>query len=205
MRSKRTAPDINAGSMADIAFLLLIFFLVAASIDNDTGLNRILPREHVKTTVNIKKRNLFEISINPQNDLMVEGELVEFKDLRGMTIAFIDNGGLVQGQKGFCGYCQGEQSAFLSEHPNQAIISLSTSRNSDYAFYVSVQNEIIGAYNFLRNREGLKLFGTDYESLVSNYNKAEVSVSEKSMLKKKIETLRLKYPQKLVEPETIYH
>ena len=205
MGTKRTLPEVNAGSMADIAFLLLIFFLVTTSIENDTGLNRMLPRENEETTINIKERNLFEISINPQNDLMVEGNVIGLKDLRNMTIAFLDNGGLVQGQKGFCSYCQGQRSVILSESPDQAIISLSTSRNSDYSFYVSVQNEIIGAYNYLRNREGQKLYGMDYESLVANYNKAEATALEKSMLKKKIEALRSMFPQKLVEPETIYH
>ena len=205
MRTKRTVPDINAGSMADIAFLLLIFFLVTASIENDSGLNRMLPRENAETTIEIKKRNLFEISINPQNDLMVEGEIIELKELREMTIAFLDNGGIAQEQTGFCGYCKGGQSAHLSENPDEAIVSLTTSRNSDYSFYVSVQNEIIGAYNSLRNREGQRLFNIDYESLVSNYNKDGVKASKKSMLKKKITTLRAMYPQKLIEPETIYH
>lgn len=204
-RTKNTLPEVNAGSMADIAFLLLIFFLVTASIENDAGLNRILPQENTKTAINIKKRNLLEISINPQNDLMVKGEIIELKDLRDMTIAFLDNGGLLEGGEGFCRYCQGKRSNELSESPNNAIISLWTSRTSDYAFYVSVQNEIIGAYNFLRNREGQKLYTIDYESLVSDYNRAEVTVSEKSILKNNIETLRDMYPQKIVEPETIYH
>ncbi len=205
MRTKKTVPEVNAGSMADIAFLLLIFFLVTASIENDTGLKRMLPQENAKTTINIKKRNLFEISINPQNDLMVEDQIIKLKELRDMTITFLDNGGMAQGQMGFCGYCQGERSAHLSENPEQAIVSLTTSRNSDYAFYVSVQNEIIGAYNVLRNREGQRLFNMDYESLVSNYNKVDATTSEKSVLKRKIVTLRAMYPQKIVEPETIYH
>jgi len=205
MGTKRTVPEVNAGSMADIAFLLLIFFLVTASIENDAGLNRMLPQESKETIINIKKRNLFEISINPQNDLMVEGEIIELKNLRAMTINFLDNGGAFQGEKGFCRYCQGGRKTHLSENPNEAIISLTTSRNSDYSFYVSVQNEIIGAYNFLRNRAGQKMFNKDYTSLVSKYNEIGVTSSEKSTLKKKIVALREMYPQKLIEPETIHH
>ena len=64
MKNKRIAPEVNAGSMADIAFLLLIFFLVTASIENDVGLNRMLHREDSESTVVIKKRNLMEISIS---------------------------------------------------------------------------------------------------------------------------------------------
>ena len=205
MRTKKSVPEVNAGSMADIAFLLLIFFLVTASIENDSGLNRMLPQENTEITINIKRENLFEISINLENELMVEGDIVDLKYLREMTIAFLDNGGISQGQIGFCEYCQGDKNERLSENPEKAIISLRTCRNSDYSFYVSVQNEIMGAYNHLRNREARRLYGENYESLVSDYNKFEAGVSEKLGLKRKIEALRSMYPLKLIEPETINH
>ena len=203
MKNKRIAPEVNAGSMADIAFLLLIFFLVTASIENDVGLNRMLHREDSESTVVIKKRNLMEISINSENNLMVKGEIIELKQLRKAVVAFLDNGGISEGEEGFCDYCRGKQLSDLSENPDKAIISLKTNRKSDYSFYVSVQNEIIGAYNQLRNREGQRLFGLNYEQLVSDYNTSEITEQEKQLLKERITTLRTKYPQKLVEPETI--
>ena len=68
-------------------------------------------------------RNLFEISINANNSIMVEGEIIHLKELRQLTISFLDNGGLDKSQAGFCQYCQGIQSPSLSENPNKAIIS----------------------------------------------------------------------------------
>jgi hypothetical protein len=203
MRKNRHIPEINAGSMADIAFLLLIFFLVTASIQHDVGFNRILPPEKEREIVDIKERNLFEISINADNELLVEGEIIELKYLRKMATSFLDNGGIQKGEVGFCGYCLGEHSAALSDNPEKAIISLKTSRNSDYSFYITVQNEIIGAYNFLRNREGRKLYGRSYVSLISEYNKSETEPSKNIDLKEKIEVLRGKFPQKFIEPENI--
>ncbi len=65
MKNHRSPQEVNAGSMADIAFLLLIFFLVTTSIENDAGINRSMPPDITDNTVDIKERNLFEISINP--------------------------------------------------------------------------------------------------------------------------------------------
>jgi len=203
MRNQRIIPEVNAGSMADIAFLLLIFFLVTASIENDTGFNRMLPPEKVDGVIDIKARNLFEVSINPQNDLMVNGDIITLSNLRERVIAFIDNGGIPKGYPGFCAYCQGKGASTSSDNPNKAIISLKTSRNSDYSFYIAVQNEIIGAYHLLRNREGKKLFGESYVAMVAHYNKSETTSLEKIGLKKKIDTLRGRFPQKFVEPEAI--
>jgi len=203
MRSNRTIPEVNAGSMADIAFLLLIFFLVTTSIENDTGISKMLPQERQKSTVTIKNRNLLRISINPTNGLMVNEEITALEELKALTIKFLDNGGSLKGEDGFCDYCRGARQSEFSENPQQAIISLTTSRNSDYEFYVAVYNELMGAYNFLRNREGQKLFNQDYETLISAYNNAEEKRLDKALLKDKITSLRAKYPQKIVEPETI--
>lgn len=203
MGRDRIAPEVNAGSMADIAFLLLIFFLVTTTISHDVGFNRMLPPEKEKTTVDIQSRNLLEISVNENNDLMVEGELIPLSNLRSAVVNFLDNGGMPQGQIGFCNYCNGERSSLSSDNPDKAIVSLKTSRNSDYAFYVAVQNEIIGAYNSLRNREGQRLYGTSYVSLVSDFNESNTSPLEKKHLKEKIEALRAKFPLKFVEPQTL--
>lgn len=203
MSKLKQAPEVNAGSMADIAFLLLIFFLVTASIETDVGLNRILPRESADPYVEIKARNLLEIGINAKNQLMVEGDILALEELRTKVVSFIDNGGLQTEGKDFCGYCKGERLAHLSEHPDKAIISIKTSRDSNYAYYVSVQNEIIGAYNFLRNRESSRLYGVAYETLVQNYGE-DIGPTEKMAIKGKIEAVRAMFPQKIIEPEIIH-
>ena len=87
-------PEVNAGSMADIAFLLLIFFLVTTTIETDAGLDRMLPpMEPPDTDVVIKQKNIFTVNINKNGQLLVEEELLDLKQLRARAIAFLDNGG----------------------------------------------------------------------------------------------------------------
>jgi biopolymer transport protein TolR len=203
MKNHRNPQEVNAGSMADIAFLLLIFFLVTTTIENDAGLNRSMPPDITDNSVDIKERNLFEISINDADLIMAEGDIIDPKNLREKVIAFIDNGGLPTQEEGYCNYCKGNRLTDSSENPDKAIISINTQRNSSYPVYVSVQNEVIGAYNFLRNREGLRLFNTPYETIYSDYYNDEISEDQKMILKERLEIIRALYPQKILEPETV--
>jgi len=119
----RTAPMVNAGSMADIAFLLLIFFLVSTTIDTDKGINRKLPPLLDEPVIaDIKERNLFRVEINQQNELLVEGELMEIDQLKSAAIAFLDNGAGLAAHG--CDYCLGSKNPLSSENPQKAIVSL---------------------------------------------------------------------------------
>ena len=92
--AKRDLPEINAGSMADIAFLLLIFFLVTTTMDSDTGLARTLPPivpEDEPPPPPIRERNVFAVLLNSQNQLLVEGELMDISDLKEAAKEFIEN------------------------------------------------------------------------------------------------------------------
>ena len=151
--AKRAAPEVNAGSMADIAFLLLIFFLVTTTIEKDSGLNRKLPpmEEDVDPPI-IKQRNIFTVLLNGKDQLLVEEELMEIKDLRAAAIEFLDNNG-----DGTCTYCKGPKNSSSSDNPDKAIISLKNDRETSYATYISVQNELVAAYNVLRNRRALEV------------------------------------------------
>ena len=81
--ARRAAPEVNAGSMADIAFLLLIFFLVTTTIETDSGINRKLPpTDEIEDPPIIKERNIFTVVVNKDNRLLVEEELMDIKDLR---------------------------------------------------------------------------------------------------------------------------
>ena len=113
--AKRAAPEVNAGSMADIAFLLLIFFLVTTTIETDTGINRKLPPivPPVDQNVIIKKKNIFTVLLNGKDQLLVRDELMELKDLRKAAIEFLDNGGIPKGQEGYCDYCNGKKTQRL--------------------------------------------------------------------------------------------
>ena len=102
--AKRSAPEVNAGSMADIAFLLLIFFLVTTTIETDSGLNRKLPPiEEIEDPPIIKQKNIFTVVVNKNNQLLAEEELTDISDLRALAVDFLDNGG-GEGEEA-CDYC----------------------------------------------------------------------------------------------------
>jgi len=198
--ARRTAPEINAGSMADIAFLLLIFFLVTTTIEKDRGLLRALPPdqpENVEPPI-IKQKNLFVVIVNKNSELFVEDELMEINDLQQATIDFLDNGGVPRGQEGYCEYCQGDRDPSSSDFPDKAIVTVKTDRLTPYETYITVQNEIIGAYNFLRNRESQRLYGWNYTDVSKAIDEGLYKGNEDAA-KEKLDVIQGMYPQKLSE------
>ncbi len=171
--ARRETPEINAGSMADIAFLLLIFFLVTTTMDIDTGISRKLPEKQDPNVVPpiLKEKNVFEVNVNRNDDILVEGDTyMQVKDLREAAMKFIDNGGgtnadLQKDKLTACTWCEGDKNPASSDHPKKAIISLQSDRGTSYAMYISVQNELVGAYTDLRNRYANKKFGKDFKKL----------------------------------------
>ena len=191
-------PEVNAGSMADIAFLLLIFFLVTTTIETDAGLDRMLPPlEPPDTDVIIKQKNIFTVHINKNGQLLVEEELIPLTDLRKKAIAFLDNGG-----DGTCNYCKGRRDGSSSDNPTKAIISLKNDRETKYATYITVQNELVGAYNDLRNREGQRLFGRDFTEMEAEFLNPETPSRIRDDLEPKVKRIQGLFPQKLSEAET---
>jgi len=195
--AKRAAPEVNAGSMADIAFLLLIFFLVTTTIETDTGINRKLPpMEESEEDVIIKQKNIFTVLINGKDQLLVEDELMELKNLRKAAVEFLDNGGGTG--EDACSYCKGKHSPSSSDNPDKAIISLKNERETTYSTYISVQNELVAAYNQLRDRRAQELFGISFIEMQANYDNVNW-IGNKEKLKENIERIKLEYPQKLSE------
>jgi len=198
MARRAGAPEVNAGSMADIAFLLLIFFLVTTTIETDAGLDRMLPPiEPPDTDVIIKEKNIFQVNINKNGQLLADEELIDLKELRSKAVAFLDNNG-----DGTCNYCKGRKNAESSDNPVKAIISLKNDRETKYGTYITVQNELVGAYNDLRNREAQRLFGRDFTDMEAEYLNPETSSSLKDELKEKVKRIQDLFPQKLSEAET---
>lgn len=184
--------------MADIAFLLLIFFLVTTTIETDAGLDRMLPPiEPPEDNVIIKQKNIFTVNINKSGQLLVEEELMSLEELRETAKAFLDNGG-----DGTCNYCQGRKDENSSDNPTKAIISLKNDRETKYATYITVQNELVGAYNELRNRESQRLFGRDFTDMEAEYLNPETPKDVREELKEKVERVQGLFPQKLSEAET---
>ncbi len=202
--ARRETPEINAGSMADIAFLLLIFFLVTTTMDVDSGISKKLsekpPKDYVPPV--IKERNIFEVNINRNNELLVEGENMQLVDLKDAALKFIDNGGgegkIVDGvSTGNCDYCKGDKSPASSDHPNKAIISVKSDRGTEYGMYIKVQNELLRAYTELRNRLALDTYNTSYDELEKAYKKD----LNNEKLKEKVNFIKTSYPQIISDAE----
>ena len=202
--AKRSAPEVNAGSMADIAFLLLIFFLVTTTIETDSGLNRKLPplEDQVDPPIT-REKNIFTVLVSKNDQLLVEEKLADIEDLRSLAIAFLDNGGGVGDEA--CEYCQGERNESSSDNPDKAIISLKSDRETSYKVYIAVQNELVAAYNDLRNREFERLFpnlGINFVSAQKQYDDPRTNADTALELKPKIAQVKAMFPQKLSEAET---
>jgi biopolymer transport protein ExbD len=204
--AKRDVPEINAGSMADIAFLLLIFFLVTTTMDVDTGINRKLPEkqpEDMPDPPKLKEKNVFIVTVNRNNDILVEGETFMTVDqIREEAMKFIDNGGglgnpIDGAEPAECDWCEGEKDPESSDHPNKAVISLESDRGTSYGTYISVQNELVGAYTELRNRLSNKMYGVSYEQMVKDAN----NNPSNETLKERIDIIKKKYPQIISEAE----
>lgn len=132
---KRGAAEINSSSMADIAFLLLIFFLVTTTIANDKGLTLQLPPKPddiEQQDIKIPERNIFKILINSSDKLLVENEpLTDVHELRDMIKKFVLNNG---------------RDKDLSDSPDKAVVSLKANRGTSYDMFIAVYNEAQGAY-----------------------------------------------------------
>lgn len=196
--SRRNAPEVNAGSMADIAFLLLIFFLVTTTIETDQGINRKLPpiEPPDDTDVQIKEKNIFTVLVNRNDQLLVEDKLMELKDLREAAIAFLDNGA-----DGTCSYCQGSKDPLSSDNPEKAVISLQNDAETSYGAYIAVQNELVAAYYFLRDRECKAKHGKTFRELEAMFDDPKTPENVKNRLEPMLKEIQEMYPQKLSEAE----
>jgi hypothetical protein len=202
--ARRENPEINAGSMADIAFLLLIFFLVTTTMDVDSGIPKKLAERTDITPPIVKEKNIFQVSINRNNQLLVEGESMELKDLKDAAVKFIDNGGGVGNPmpgtelKAPCDYCKGEKDPSSSDHPNKAIIAVESDRATEFGMYVSVQNELLRAYAELRNRLCQEKYGMSFTELDETFR---AGARKDTALRKKVEDIKSSYPQVIADSE----
>lgn len=150
----RPVQEVNAGSMADIAFLLLIFFLVTTTIDTDKGIAIKLPpmpeENQPQNDIRIKERNVLKVLVNANDMLLVDGEPTDIKELKRLTKDFIDNP---------------SQNPDLAESPQKAIVSLKNDRGTSYNLYIQVHNELKAAYNELRDARSRLLYGRALEQL----------------------------------------
>ena len=202
-RNKRK-PEINSSSMADIAFLLLRFFLVTTTIATNKGLMLQLPPKpdpnQPPPDINKNKRNIFKVLVNSQDRLLVEDEpLNDVRLLKGMVKEFVMNFGAPD-EEGRTLYnslpnslrSQVQRDPTSSDHPKEAVVSFKTDRGTSYEMYMAVLDQLQGAYYELygervnisaerfrnldrRNPEDKRLYDAARDGLPMNISIAEPS------------------------------
>ena len=161
----RRAPSINTGSMADISFLLLSFFLMVSSINVEQGIPRRLPPPKDVTDekkIDINKRNVLNVLVNFNDELLVNGEELQISQLKEKAMEFFENPTNSQTlpEK------KTKEIDFIGDYPvSQGVISLTNDQSTSYDMYIQVQNELQKAVNELRDKVSLNYFGKKYEKL----------------------------------------
>jgi len=166
--ANRAVPEINAGSMADIAFLLLIFFLVTTTMDVDTGIIRRLPPpvENNQENVDVKERNVMKILVNSRDQLLIDGERGDIRMLKDKVKDFMalhpDNPDYPEIKVKYIEELG--KDVMLSK----GIISLKNDRGTSYGMYIQVQNELARAFNEMKDETSLQMYGVKYNQLVDD-------------------------------------
>ncbi|KPQ18414.1 MAG: Biopolymer transport protein [Algoriphagus marincola HL-49] len=185
----RMSQEVNAGSMADIAFLLLIFFLVTTTIASDKGILNVLPPKldpnNPPPEIDKNERNIFTILVNANDDLLVEGEYRESADGLDEDIkAFVLNFGAPDedAQAIFNSLPQSlraeaRRDPESSDHPGEAVVSIKTNRGTSYEKYLEVFDLAKKAY-FDIYAERVNLETAEYRALPGN-DDAEKALIEK--------------------------
>ncbi|MEE1286454.1 MAG: biopolymer transporter ExbD [Ruminobacter sp.] len=186
-RAKKKVPEVNSSSTADIAFLLLVFFLCTTTMAVNKGLARRLPppvpAEQKTEDLKVKERNVFVVLLNSNDQLLVQGEYTEVAELKDKAKEFIKNESNAENlpEKEVIEVEYFGNVAVTKNH----VISLQNDRGTSYAAYINVQNELVAAYNELRNDLAKAKFGQIYDDLNEDQQKAIQKI----------------YPQKISEAE----
>ncbi len=187
MGKKRKMPGLNTSSTADISFMLLIFFLVTTSMDTDQGLPRTLPKppeeDQVNNEIKVKERNILNIRINKDNYLMIGDDYVALEDVKVRAKEFIAN----PENKPNLPELKPKKVKLLGTRmvTENHVISVQTDRGTSYGVYFQVQDQLVAAYNELRDELAKSEFGYKYEYLTSEQKTA----------------IREVYPMKISEAE----
>lgn len=142
--------EISTGAMADIAFLLLVFFFVCTTITEDEGILVKLPPYDIAPPPPIAQKNVFHILVNAHNQTMVEGQIVRVGNISDQMKEFILNP---------------VKKKNLPSSPNSAIISLQCDRGTSYEKYIEVYNALKSIYEELWDQQSMESFGKLYGQL----------------------------------------
>lgn len=163
---KRKVQEINAGSMADIAFLLLIFFLVATTMNVDTGIQRVLPPmpdpNQKQEAIDVKKRNLMLVFVSKFDNIMAGGEGIDITQLKEKAKTFILNPANDENLP----ESELTKIDLVGNYPvSKGVISLQNDRGTSYNLYIMVQNELTRAFNEVRDEVSEEKFGKKFADL----------------------------------------
>lgn len=217
--AKRELEEINAGSMADIAFLLLVFFLVATTLATDQGVERNLPKkEDNPDAVIVKQDNIFEIKVDARDRLLVEGKLADIDQLKEELKVFYTNPGngrndmpkmkkvnkekidaaisAYQNNEDKLNEWEEKQMVFeligeFTELPNNAFVSIQTDKSTSYERFIEVYNAIEAAVNNLKEEESMRFFDKHLFELDETLEEDQ----------KKLIALRIRFPKRIMTLE----
>ena len=166
MANKKKTPGINASSMADIAFLLLIFWLTTTTMNSDKGLQRRLPpmpeEGAQQEDVKINRRNIIQVKINSSDRIIAGGEIMDISMVKDKVKEFITNPANLETMP----EKEMKQIEGFGEYPvSKGVVSLQNDRGTSYNAYLQVQNELAKAFNEVRDDFARKNFGTVYNNL----------------------------------------
>lgn len=159
--------------MADIAFLLLIFFLVTTTMDTDEGMMRQLPPppepDQEEQDIDVKERNVYVVLINRNDELAVEGNLTNINDLCEMTKEFFKN---PLDKKNLSERKTKNIAPWGDVQVSAGVVSIQNDRTTSYEQYMKVQNELVRAVTELREELAMERFGKDFEDLTDAQQEA---------------------------------
>jgi Biopolymer transport protein len=185
---RKEIPGFNPSSMADVAFLLLIFFLMVSSMEPNTGIYRQLanasPEDVLKKSIDIRDRNLMRLRIDESNRLYLENEEISLAQLKPTSKIFIEN----PENQDYLPEKERFEITGIGEYSisNQHVIQLEVSRKSNYQTYISVLSELTASYNELREEFAEKQFLKPFSQLSEEQKDVILEI----------------YPQRISEEET---
>ena len=166
MAAKRNAEGINASSSADIAFLLLIFWLTTTTMNSDKGLQRRLPpmpdENQKQEDVKVNRRNIIQVKINSNDRIIAGGQIMEISEIKDKIVEFVTNpmnlDNLPEKE-------MKEIEGFGQYPVSKGVVSLQNDRGTSYNSYLRVQNELVKAFNEIRDDFAVKNYGKKYNAL----------------------------------------
>ena len=159
-------PALNTTSTGDIAFLLLIFFLVATTMETDKGIQRRLPpmpdEKQQQQDVKVNRRNIVVVRINAQDRILAGGEPMDVTQVKSKIKEFITN---PTNSESLPEKEMKEIEGFGQYAVSKGVVSLQNDRGTSYSAYLRVQNEIVKAFNEIRDDFAMVNYGSKYADL----------------------------------------